>query len=96
MEKQVYALTFLYEGHENSYPYAMTLSVSDDKEKLIAELDRYVEEDTADDEEDIWNEDCNFKVNEKWVSDNYVGVILQHKTKIDLYQKYTIRKVDVL
>ena len=96
MEKQIYALTFLYEGCDDSYPYAMTLAVSDDREKLIAKLDEYIEEDTADDEEDIWNEDCNFKVNENWRSDNYVGVILQHKARINLYQKYIINKVDFL
>ena len=96
MEKQIYALTFLYEGCDDSYPYALTLAVSDDKAKLVEELERHIEEDTTDDDEDEWNEDCNFKVNEKWESDNYVGAILQHKTRINLYQKYTIRKVDFL
>lgn len=98
MEKKMYALTFIYEGVDDYLPFAQTIAVSEDREKLIAELERCVEEDCREMTEDELEEDdenwdnVNYEVREKYDGQ----VILRHKENTDLYTEYTIREVRVL
>ena len=86
-KKQIYALTYCYEGCDDNWPYALTLAVSDDHQKLVAKMEEYIKEDIQIDEEDEWEEDHNFIVCEK-CSDK---VTLQHRNKTNLYVTYEIR-----
>lgn len=100
MKKEMYALTYCYEGTDYTDPYGATLAVSEDKDKLIAEMQRCVAKDceqpNPDDEDyndgDEWRDDANFEV----VEDYETEVVLQHRMNEDLYAKYTICSVEVL
>lgn len=98
MEKKMFALTYCFEGVDDNAPYACTIAVSDDKEKLREEMMKCVEEDctepTDDDEDDDdeWNTDCNYMVYRDYGDE----VILQHKKYINLDASYKIRSVEVL
>jgi hypothetical protein len=85
-KKQIYALTYCYEGGDN-IPRALTLAVSDDRQKLVAKMEEYIKDDIQVDEKDEWREDHNFIVYEKHLD----KVILQHRYKTDLYVTYEIR-----
>jgi hypothetical protein len=93
----MYALTFCYEGCDDNYPYAVTIAVSENFDTLREEMENCIEEDTQENEEDEWDEDCNFQVYER-VGDNQsiYMVSLQHKARINLYTKYVIKKVKEL
>ena len=93
MEKNMYALTYCYEGVDDSYPYASTIAVSDDIEKLKTKLAECVAEDTEIDEDDEWRDDCNYNV-----TASYDGreAYLQHRKNINLYASYKIHHVNVL
>jgi len=88
----MYALTYCYEGTDNSIPYGATLAVSTDIEKLEIEMKKCVAEDCEIDEDDEWADDKNYIVYHK----NDMEITLQHRKNINLYAKYTIRSVDVL
>lgn len=92
MEKKLYALTYCYEGTDNSYPYACTIAVSNDIETLRLEMKKCVEEDTQINEEDEWDDSCNYQVNSSYND----AVELQHKKNINLYTKYKIHSVKLL
>ena len=38
-ENKMYALTYCYEGVDDNSPYAVTLAVSSDKQKLLDEME---------------------------------------------------------
>lgn len=92
----MYALTFCYEGCDDNSPYATTIAVSEDKEKLIAKMNECVEEDMRepdeDEDEDEWCTDCNWQVYRRYND----KVMLQHKALINLYSTYDITTVEVL
>ena len=92
----MYALTYCYEGYENSCPYGVTIAVSEDIDKLRAEMDKCIEEDTrepnVEDGETEWQDDINYKVHNK-CGDN---VVLQHRKYCNLYANYRIHLVSVL
>ena len=92
MEKNIYALTFCYDGSDNSVPYASTVAVSEDIDKLRKKMAQCVEEDTRVDEEDKWTDTCNY-VAEK-VSKN--SVVLRHRNDTNLYTRYSIEIVEVI
>ena len=92
MEKNIYALTFCYDGSDNSVPYASTVAVSEDIDKLREKMAQCVEEDTRVDEEDEWTDTCNY-VAEKVSID---CAILHHKYYSDLYTRYSIQKAEVI
>lgn len=89
----MYALTFCYEGCDDNYPYAQTIAVSEDINTLREEMEKCVEEDTQENEDDEWDDSCNFQVYQR-VGDYQVA--LQHKARTNLYTKYVIRNVNVL
>jgi hypothetical protein len=89
MEKKMFALTYCNEGVDDSYPYACTIAVSEDIEKLRAEMNKCIEEDTRIDEEDEWNDDCNFSVYQRYNN----KVVLQHNARTNLYVSYMITSV---
>ena len=93
MKKSIYALTFCYEGVDDNYPYAVTIAVSEDVDKLREEMEKCIEEDTQENEDDEWDDSCNFKVYQR--IGNYQAT-LQHKARINLYTKYVINNVNVL
>lgn len=88
----MYALTFCYEGCDNNEPYAQTIAVSEDVDKLREEMEKCIEEDTQEIEDDEWDDSCNFQV--LFIGDFQAS--LQHKARINLYIKYVIRNVNVL
>ena len=92
--KRMFALTYCFEGVDDSYPYASTIAVSMDKEKLREKMMECVEEDCTEptDEDDAWDTDCNFQI----VS-NYGGeVTLQHRKNINLYAHYRIQYTEMI
>ena len=93
MEKKIYALTYCYEGVDDNQPYASTIAVSEDIEKLKTKLAECVAEDTEVDKDDEWRDDCNFKVTAAY---NGHEVFLQHRKNINLYANYKIHFVEVL
>ena len=92
----MYALTYCYEGYDMNSPSATTIAVSEDIEKLRAEMEKCSEEDTREpneeDGEDEWQDDINYKVYKKYDDEVY----LQHKKNINLYTSYKIHHVNVL
>lgn len=96
MEKEMFALTYCYEGVDNNTPYACTIAVSEDIEKLRVEMEKCIEEDTREpneeDGENEWQDDINYQVFVKCGDD----VVLQHKKNINLYASYKIHRVNVL
>ena len=93
MEKRMYALTFCYMGADNDDPFATTIAVSDSRQRLTEEMLKCVGHDTCIDEDDEWNDDCNFMV----VRTNPgVEVILQHRKRINLYSEYKIQSVKIV
>ena len=90
----MFALTYCFEGVDDNYPYACTIAVSEDIEKLRAEMEKCIEEDCTEptDEDDEWNTDCNYQVFFKCGD----VVELQHKKSINLYANYKIHRVNVL
>ena len=92
IDTDMYALTFCYEGCDNNEPYAQTIAVSEDVNKLREEMEKCIEEDTQENEDDEWDDSCNFQV----FFNGDFQVSLQHKARINLYTKYVIRNVNVL
>lgn len=92
MEKKMYALTYCYEGTDNTTPYAVTIAVSTGIDKLMAEMEKCADEDCEIDENDEWADDKNFIAYRKYETE----IVLQHRKNINLYAKYVIRSVDVL
>lgn len=98
MEKKMYALTFIYEGVDDCLPFAQTIAVSEDRDKLVAEMEecvaadcREMDEDELEDADESWD-NVNYEVCHRYDGE----VILSHKENGDLYTKYTIREVRVL
>lgn len=95
MEKKMYSLTYCYEGIDNySNPFAITLAVSDDIEKLKKYMEERIAEDCRkpENEDEKWNDDCNYSILTKFELDVY----LQHNAHSNLYTTYWIKPVEVL
>lgn len=93
MDTPMYALTYCYEGVDDNSPFACTIAVSTDIEKLRAKMAECVAEDcTEPNEDDEWNTDTNYKVNSRYGDEIY----LQHKKYINLYASYKIHYVEVI
>jgi hypothetical protein len=94
MGKTMFALTYCYEGVEDSLPYSTTIAVSEDKDKLIEKMTECATDDTmaVDNEDEEWETDRNYSV---W--ELHPDIIkLRHNKYIDLYASYEIREVEVL
>ena len=89
----MHALTFCYEGCENNNPYAQTIAVSENIDTLREEMEKCIKEDTQKNEDDEWDDSCNFGIYQRIGNDI---VLLQHMKIINLYTKYVIRNVNVL
>lgn len=98
MEKTMYALTYCFEGTDQTAPYGATIAVSYDKDKLYEEMMRCVEEDCSSpaDADDEWSrqydDSRNFEISSKGID----NIILKHKYIPFLYSAYRITNVDVL
>lgn len=93
----MYALTFCYEGCDDNYPYAVTIAVSEDFNKLREEMEKCIEEDTQENEEDEWDDYYNFQVYQRVGDNQSISMVsLQHKARTNLYTKYVIKNVNVL
>ena len=57
MSKTMFALGFLYEGCDDNYPYASTLFVSEDRDKVIERMNEMIEEDCREVNEEDYEED---------------------------------------
>ena len=94
MNKTMYALTYCFEGVDDNYPYASTIAVSMDKEKLREKMMECVEEDCTEptDEDDAWDTDCNFQVVSKYSNE----VMLKHRKNVNLCAKYRIHHTEMI
>lgn len=94
-KNDMYALTYIYEGAEDFLPYAVTLAVSSDKEKLVQKMYEYVEDDCLEpfNEDEQYDTDSNYQICERIEG---VSIRLQHRVHTELYAMYTIKKVEVL
>lgn len=93
MKRKMWALTYCYEATDMNTPYATTIAVSEDRDKLIAEMNKCVEQDCQIDEEDEWNDECNYKIYREIKA---CEVCLQHTRNINLYATYRIHAVEIL
>jgi hypothetical protein len=92
MEKTMYALTFCYGGVDDNDPFAQTIAVSEDRNKLIEKMNECVKEDMEINEDDEWDDSCNFNIFLQLGN----MTALQHNKRNNLYVKYEIRAVEVL
>lgn len=92
--KRMFALTYCFEGVDDNYPYASTIAVSEDEEKLREKMMKCVEEDCTEptDKDDAWDTDCNYQI----VSNYGSEVNLQHRKYINLYASYKIQYAEVV
>ena len=94
METKMYSLTYCYEGVDDSKPFAATLAVSNDIEKLKKRMKECVAEDcrVPESEDEEWNDDCNYSIWQQFDCEVY----LQHNANNNLYATYMISPVEVL
>lgn len=92
MEKKMFALTYCYEGTDNTHPYGITIAVSTDIEKLKNEMIKCVDEDCQIDNDDEWSTEKNFTIYNKYD----IEITLQHRKNINLYATYKIHSVNCL
>lgn len=90
----MYSLTYLYEGVDDCSPYATTIAVSDDPNKLHKKMYECVEQDQfePDDDDECWDDCHNYNVIKTYENE----VVLQHRKRINLYAKYSINQVEQL
>lgn len=88
----MFALTFCYEGCDDSRPFALTIAVSHYRHKLVEKMKECIEEDIEIDNDDEWSDSCNFVV----VKNYEDKVILRHRNLDGLYICYEIRHVEDL
>lgn len=93
-KKEFFALTFIYEACDGNSPYATTIGVSDDKEKLIKKMQECAEEDCMppNEDEDEWDDTLNFEVYEKTTH----RIILRHRKREELYIEYFVQEVEFI
>ena len=91
MGKEIFALTFCYEGTYNTSAYASTLFVSHDLDLLKAKMREYANA-NCEVVEDDWDNDKNFHIVQEY---NDMEISLKHNTE-ELYTKYCITSVEVL
>lgn len=96
MEKKMHALTFCYEGYDDCSPYAVTIAVSEDVERLRAKMLECIAEDTRepneDEDEDEYDDSINYEISKQSKDE----VLLNHRELGDLYTSYKIQEVNVL
>jgi len=90
----MYALTFIYEGVDDNNPFATTMAVSEDKDKLRATMKEHINNDLEipENEDDQWDDYANYQIYSEYDDE----VILQHRKRVNLYIKYQIHPVVVL
>lgn len=90
----MYALTFIYEGVDDNNPFATTIAVSEDKDKLRATMKELINNDLEilKDEDEQWDDDTYYQIYSEYDDE----VILQHRKRVNLYIKYQIQPVPVL
>lgn len=93
-KKEMYALTYTYEGYYGNSPYGGIIAVSYDKKLLNAKMKEMVAIDCREpeDEDEEYSDECNWKVTSEY--DDYTT--LRHKANTDLYSNYRITYVEVL
>jgi hypothetical protein len=90
--KTVFALTYCFEGVDDSLPYASTIAVSEDRTLIEREMKQCVEEDCTEKADDKWDMSCNYHVALQVTNE----VQLQHNFYNNLYATYKIHEVTVL
>jgi hypothetical protein len=85
-----YALIYLYEGVDDLQPFSTVMAVSSSKEKLQEKMLEWVDKDTEVNEDDEWDDNCNFHITSQYDSEVY----LQHNNRTNLYAKYSIQIVE--
>lgn len=90
-QEKNYALIYLYEGTESQSPFSIVMCVSNNLNKVKEQMKEWITHDTQIDEEDEYNEDCNFSIAQEYDNE----VLLSHN-KINLYTKYKIQSVEII
>ena len=85
-------LTYSYEHSDTTIPYASTIAVSEDIDKLREKMTECVKEDTRVNEEDKWTDECNYIVEKDYEN----SVVPHHKYNTDLYKRYSIQIVETI
>lgn len=85
-----YALIYLYEGVDDLQPFSTIMAISSSKEKLQEIMLEWVDKDTEVNEDDEWDDNCNFHITSQFDSE----VCLQHNNRHNLYAKYSIQIVE--
>ena len=98
MEK-MYALNFTNNGNGmDSRPYGSTIAVSTDIEKLKAEMNKYIEQDCRETDDDFDGNEYahNFQICREYDNGDNVEVVLESKLDSELTATYLIHEVEVL
>ena len=97
--KKMYALNYTNNGNGlDSRPYGSTIAVSTDIEKLRAEMQKCLEIDCAETDEDFEGDEYahNFYIDKEYDNGNNVEVELVSNLDSELTATYLIHEVDVL
>lgn len=79
---------------DDNNPFATTMAVSEDKDKLRAIMKEHINKDLEipENEDDQWDDYANYQIYSEYDDE----VILQHRKRVNLYIKYQIHPVVVL
>lgn len=97
--KKMYALNYTNNGNGlDSRPYGSTIAVSTDIEKLRAEMQRCLEIDCAETDEDFEGDEYahNFQIYQEYYNGDNIEVKLESKLDIELTATYLIHEVEIL
>lgn len=80
------ALVFIYEGTCDNTPNSTIIAMSNDTDKLIEKMRECINEDTEINEDDKYDDSCNFHI-----TDDYTDVVILKHNNMDLYVSYRIQ-----
>jgi hypothetical protein len=80
------ALVFIYEGTYDSTPNSTIIAMSNDTNKLIEKMRECINEDTEINEDDEYDDSCNFHI-----TSDYTDIITLKHNNMDLYVSYRIQ-----
>ena len=97
--ENMYALNYTNNGNGmDSRPYGSTIAVSTDIEKLKAEMNKCIEQDCRETDDDFDGDEYahNFQIYRTYDHGNNIEVILESKLDEELTVTYLIHEVEVL
>ena len=97
--KKMYALNYTNNGNGiDSRPYGSTIAVSTDIEKLRAEMQKCIETDCLETDDDFDGDEYahNFQIYQEYENGDNVEVVLESKLDYELTVTYLIHEVEIL